>query len=297
MHYIFILYSLLISIGINLIFFLIAFYLKKDTFTDITYAATFAITGAIVWAINQQVSVVQILIYIAIFLWAIRLGGYLFIRILKIKVDHRFDSMRDKFWLFGRFWIIQAITCWAVGLPTYFALSVPSTLLNNTNDEWFMVAFFIVAILFLTWETIADQQKNHFYNNRKKPDFMHEGLFKICRHPNYFGEIGFWFSITIGFIGTIMLNNLSANNNYYWQLLWLLCPIFIMLLINFLSGVNLLERNTYKKYHSLAHYQNYIDKTPIIIPIIGKRGHCNFTKRYMNKNNKVDAKTNINKLN
>ena len=45
----------------------------------------------------------QILVFILMYLWALRLGTYLFIRIIKIKVDYRFDEMRNSFLEFGGF--------------------------------------------------------------------------------------------------------------------------------------------------------------------------------------------------
>ena len=44
----------------------------------------------------------QIIVTSLIVLWGLRLAGYLFIRILKIKKDARFDGMRENFVKFYR---------------------------------------------------------------------------------------------------------------------------------------------------------------------------------------------------
>ena len=54
-------------------------------------------------------------------LWGFRLGGYLFYRILIWGEDHRFDKMRERFWSFLGFWIMQILWVFLLSLPvTYF---------------------------------------------------------------------------------------------------------------------------------------------------------------------------------
>jgi hypothetical protein len=52
----------------------------------------------------------------------VRLGAYLFRRILRIKVDHRFDGMRKEPLRFARLWLLQAITVAVVMLPVCYLL-------------------------------------------------------------------------------------------------------------------------------------------------------------------------------
>ena len=55
-------------------------------------------------------------------IWAVRLGGYLLRRILQIKIDHRFDEMRDNPLRFARFWLLQAIPVAVIMLPVSYLL-------------------------------------------------------------------------------------------------------------------------------------------------------------------------------
>ncbi len=57
--------------------------------------------------------------------WAMRLGSYLFRRILRIKVDHRFDGIRENPLRFSRFWLLQALTVGVVMLPASYLLASP----------------------------------------------------------------------------------------------------------------------------------------------------------------------------
>ena len=100
---------LALSLLINGVFFVIAALLRTDVFTDITYSLTFAVLAGVLFAFAPVRGVLQFLTAGAVLLWALRLGGYLFYRILSIKVDHRFDDKRNSFVKFGSFWLLQAI--------------------------------------------------------------------------------------------------------------------------------------------------------------------------------------------
>ena len=270
MDYWVILWSLLISLGINYSFFVVAFIWKTDAFTDITYSLSFSLLSIIFLAWFQNTSLYQILLFVLINLWALRLGSYLLWRIMKIKVDHRFDKMRNSFWRFGLFWTLQAITVFLVALPTVFALSVSQTLVAVNND-WVWL-FAILALASLIYEAVADISKFRFYNRRKHPtEFIQTGLWKLSRHPNYFGEICFWyFMVAIYWFGFYFNQGMTTNSA--WQLLWVLSPVYLMLTVNLLSGVPLLEIKAHHRMQNDPTYQNYLTVTPCVIPLIGKRG-------------------------
>lgn len=247
-----------VSIGINVLFFAIAFPLKKDLFTDITYASTFLITTLIVMVILNSYGINQYLALALVGLWSIRLGTFLFIRIYKIKVDHRFDNIRNSFSKFLGFWLLQGLTVWVVNMPTYVVM-----LAQNTSFSWWSIIPFVLALCFLTWETVADLQK-YLWNNKNKGQFINIGLWKVSRHPNYFGEYSFWIMMTIFAL-------VSSYNDYYWFVL--ISPIFIMTMIYQISGVPLLEKSGLKQFGHDPNYLTYLNKTPCVIPFVGKKGY------------------------
>lgn len=272
MDYWILLWSFTFSIGINLIFFIIAFIIKTDIFTDITYALSFIVLSLFVFIWKQNFSVIQISLFIAYNIWAIRIGSYLLFRILKTKVDHRFDNMRNNFWRFGSFWILQGLSVFIIAIPTIFCLSINQNYFN-TNFSAYGVIFVVLALVCLGIETIADWQKFSFYNQKtNKKTFINYGLWKYSRHPNYFGEIGFWYFMTIAFLFAYLGSNHSRTEDWL-QLLWLFSPIYINLLIVFVSGVPLLEIRANEKLKNNQSYQAYVNKTSSVFFFIGKKGH------------------------
>ncbi len=116
-----ILVSFVVSLVVNAAFFVIAAIRKTDVVTDLSYSLSFAVL-AIVLPFSGAGEPVQLIASLLVLVWAARLGIYLFRRILRIKVDHRFDEMRDKPLRFARFWLLQAITVAVVMLPVTYLL-------------------------------------------------------------------------------------------------------------------------------------------------------------------------------
>ncbi len=229
---------------IQILFFIFASIFKTDKFTDLSYGLTFVFV-----AIYLLIKCGNAVLLIMPILWGIRLATYLFIRILKIKKDQRFDGVREKFWSFAKFWLLQAISIFIISLPFIFAS------LNDLpkNINFLALTLFFVGLLI---ETIADWQKYQFKNKQnEKNSFIKHGLWKYSRHPNYFGEMLMWWSIYLFIVGD--LND--------WQHILIIGPIYISLLLLFVTGVPTLEKKYEKRYGS--EWTNYKKQTSLIIPL------------------------------
>ena len=56
-----------------------------------------------------------------------------------------------------------------------------------------MVAGPVLTLAAVALETVADLQMDKFLSETKSSDaVMSTGVWQWCRHPNYFGEFGFW---------------------------------------------------------------------------------------------------------
>lgn len=253
-----ILLSLIISIVFNLFVFFIAYKKQTDKLTDITYSLTFIIvTLALLFLNKNELHNYHFILVTMIVIWALRLGSYLFRRILIKGKDDRFDGFRHRFTGFGKFFILQAVSIWIVSLPFVLALNTSQAEASIAYDNICMpigVTIFIVGWII---ETIADAQKFKFRSNPKNEGrFMSLGLFKIVRFPNYTGEILLWIGVFI-YCAPIL-------GGIKW--LAIISPIWIITLLLFISGIPFLEKSNQERYGHLESFMWYKSNTKKLIP-------------------------------
>lgn len=249
----------LIDFLIQIVGWIIGVFFKTEKFYDLFGSLTF-ITLSFISYEWSSLNKVQFIQSHMIMLWACRLGVFLFLRVLKDGKDKRFDNVRNNPSKFLVYWMLQGV--WV------FITILPSLLLNNINDskrfsnKHFGYREYIgwsLWLLGLVIETVADAQKSVFRSNPDNKDkFISSGVWSISRHPNYLGEIILWFGLYLS--ASAYLRGI--------ELLSILSPIFVYLLITKISGIPLLEKAAKKKWGNLPQYQEYLQKTPILIPFI-----------------------------
>ncbi|MYH09810.1 MAG: DUF1295 domain-containing protein [Gemmatimonadales bacterium] len=122
---------------------------------------------------------------------------------------------------------------------------------------------FLAAALFLVLfvgEAVADEQMWRFQQDKKRriaagedvaQPFMTSGLFRYCRHPNFFCELGMWW--------VFYLFAVSASGQWlHWTGLG-----FILLTALFIPSTRLTETISASKYPG---YRDYQATTPALIP-------------------------------
>jgi steroid 5-alpha reductase family enzyme len=235
-----------------------AFIFKTEKFYDLT--GSFTYIAAILYALyftnsSQNLDLGSLIIGTAIILWAIRLGSFLFMRIHKDKKDGRFDSIKTSFSQFFMTWTLQGMWVFICSSAALVAIANPTGVVVNGV---FIIGLGLFLLGFIV-EVIADNQKSVFRSIPENKDlFINEGLWARSRHPNYFGEITLWTGITVMGISTF------DGMNY----LALFSPIFSYLLLNYVSGVRMLEYRGHKKWGHLDGYKKYKEETPKLIPKI-----------------------------
>jgi steroid 5-alpha reductase family enzyme len=201
----------------------------------------------------------SIIVSILIFIWSVRLT-YNWLRQwqgLKHE-DWRYVSYRNKM---GRsFWLINLVGLQL--MPTILvylgSISLYPILYLRTVNFWYLdiLAIFITVIAIVI-ETIADQQLNRFTQNRESnQEYIKTGLWRYSRHPNYFGEILFWWGLYIFAIAT--------NISFYWAIIG---PISITILFNVVSIPLMEKRNLERK----QNYHIYKEKVSRLIPWFPKK--------------------------
>ena len=137
------------------------------------------------------------------------------------------------------------------GMWVFICSSAALVAIANPTGVPINIVFIIGLALFILGfvvEIIADNQKSAFRSIPENKDvFINEGLWARSRHPNYFGEITLWTGITVMGISTF------EGMNY----LALFSPIFSYLLLNYVSGVRMLEYRGQKKWGHLDAYKTY----------------------------------------
>ncbi len=247
---------LFISVLLNIFVFFFAYRNQTDHLTDITYSITFLTLAVFcIWRADK-VGVDKYLLVTMVFLWAIRLGAYLFVRIRRMGSDSRFDEMRPVWSRYIKFWMLQAVSVWLVALPYLHAL------VSSTEFENLHLLHWVGLIIWLSgWliESLADYQKNKFKADpTNKGKFIKEGLYRLVQYPNYLGEMMVWIGICIFcfpyFTG--------------WQWLSVISPLWIITLLLFISGIPFLESSRKETYGHLEAYQDYIGRTKKVFPFV-----------------------------
>ena len=235
-----------------------AFIFKTEKFYDLTGSLTYiaAISFALYFTNTpQSLDLGSLILGAAIIVWAVRLGSFLFMRVHKDKKDGRFDTIKTSFSQFFMTWTLQ-------GMWVFICSSAALVAIANPTGVPINIVFIIGLALFILGfvvEIIADNQKSVFRSIPENKDvFINEGLWARSRHPNYFGEITLWTGITVMGISTF------EGMNY----LALFSPIFSYLLLNYVSGVRMLEYRGQKKWGHLDAYKTYKESTPKFIPKI-----------------------------
>ena len=245
------LFSLGICLGIQALFFAFAASLKTDKVTDLSYSLTF-VTVAVVLLRRAMppFNLTALILAGMVFAWGVRLAAYLFSRILHMKRDARFDGIREHFWPFFKFWLLQGVAVWLIMLPVTLWFRAPGT--------WslFSAAGLLIWAAGIAIETTADAQK---FAHKTLPGakWTSTGLWRVSRHPNYFGELLCWWGVFLFVSGDL-------SGITWWT--GLIGPVTITTVILFLTGVPQLEASAERKWGSDPEYQRYKATTPLLVP-------------------------------
>jgi len=282
--------TFLISLGIQAAGFAIAYTLQFDKITDFTGSLNFFTIGIVTLLIHlawepHYFYVRNVLASTFLMLWSFRLGSFLLFRVLKTGSDNRFDEMRSHFFKFAGFWTFQLMWAWVVSFPVTFIhspnVSAPERGGGNvpfgSASDIIGIIFFVVGFLF---EAISDVQKYRFKSNKPpKSKVMNTGLWHYTRHPNYWGEIVLHWGIWLLTIQPALSNRVSSSAQAALYA-GVLGPLFITLLLFFVSGLPTAEKPVQKRYYLLQHgpkavengkpwndYKEYLRSTSIFWPI------------------------------
>ncbi len=261
--------ALFLAVLIQLILFIPAYGYKTDKLTDLSYAITFFLLALLLFVFNPYTGG-KLVLLIMITLWALRLGSYLFKRILHMGRDARFDGIREDFFRFMGFWLFQGVTIWIIIIPAALYFGLPKAKFNVLT-----LIGLIIWLVGLIIETIADHEKFTFKINPKNAlKWLDTGLWHYSRHPNYFGEVLCWFGIYL-----FAVSSLSGFN----ILIALISPVFIAILLLYYSGVPGLEKSADERFGKDRRYREYKKNTSVLLLLPPKNQKITFKKTYRTK--------------
>ena len=234
---------------IQWISFIPAFIFQTEKFFDLFGSLTYLTAILYTLHVTGSTRLSDYIIVGCIAVWAIRLGSFLFLRIHKAGEDRRFRTIKPNFTRFLMTWTLQGMWVSMCLLCVLTALSsITGVIMNNV----FFVGL-VIYVLGLVIEIVADQQKTVFRREPKNKDkFITTGLWSLSRHPNYLGEILLWSGIAI----------MSVSSLQGLQYLTLISPLFVYILLVYISGIRLLENQAEKKWGHLDSYKEYVKNTP-----------------------------------
>ena len=257
--------------GISLIYFCCAFIFlaqwlvfipsyifETEHYFDLTGSLTYVSVTLLAILFTVDISLRDILLALFVWIWAFRLGSFLFIRVKKAGSDGRFDLMKKDFWWFLMTWTIQ-------GLWVFLTLAMALAAITSESKmaiDIFAVIGTLIWIFGFSIEVIADQQKTNFKDDpANKDSFITVGLWSWSRHPNYFGEMVLWIGIAVIAFPVLI----------GWQLVALISPIFVIFLLTRISGITMLESRGYKKWKDDPTYIDYLERTSVLVPFPPKK--------------------------
>lgn len=234
--------------------------MQTERFFDLLGTGTFVVMN-VASLLSSSLQPRQILATSCVVTWAFRLGAHLVRRVRREGKDRRFDGVRDNPPKFAAFWAVQAVWCFITSLPTLavnaYSLDQPSL---GVSD---LIGFSLWFCGFVM-EATADWQKAQFRADpRNRGKFIASGLWRWSRHPNYFGEMLSWIGLATACSRGVRLSPSALVRAYPW-----IGPTFEGLLICFLSGIPLLERQADSRWGGRKDYEEYKRKTPLLIPYL-----------------------------
>jgi len=130
-------------------------------------------------------------------------------------------------------------------VPIYFALSIS---VSEVNIYLYLASAF--TFLAVVLETIADEQMRIFRRSNNIGLTMQKGLWAYSRHPNYLGEILFWWGLYF------MTLSLEPD---LWYLF--VCPLVMNLMFSLITCQMMDNRSLEKR----PDYQEYMNSTRQLI--------------------------------
>ncbi len=254
--------SLLIAdVAATLVVYVISMVFKNTSIYD-PYWSVAPIPIALFWMIYfnsyASISAAQIIVLAVVAIYGIRLTlnwirGWKGIR----HEDWRYTMYRDNYPKL--FWFINLTGLQLMPTLLVFlgCLSLYAVFYSSNLSFTYLDAIgLVICLMAVVMETVSDEQLKKFRKSEGKNQLMTSGLWSVSRHPNYFGEISFWWGL--------FFFALSASLSFWWMIVG---PVSMTILFVVLS-IPMMEKRLVKKH---PEYEEYKKKVSSLIPWFPKK--------------------------
>ncbi len=236
-------FVLMMSIMIGM--WLLSVALRNASIVDPFWGTGFVIVAFVAMFLNPAAATrVQILVGLTT-AWGLRLSLYLLWRNMGHGEDRRYAAMRDhygpRFWWQSLFivFLLQGAILWFVSLPIQVAVATNIT----ASPGWLDGAGIVLWVIGFYFETAADWQLSNFRSDPANSGrVMDRGVWRLTRHPNYFGDFCVWWGLYL----------ISVSGGGFWTIG---SPMLMSLFLMKISGVTLLESTIADRRPEYASYK------------------------------------------
>jgi steroid 5-alpha reductase family enzyme len=251
---IFVLYSILLKFVLFLICYGLILKSKKiavvDIFWSLSFLPEFLVAFYFIGFTHGNV-----ILFLMVITWSLRLSFYLGLRSKKFKEDHRYATF-SKDWpkeqfkskVFIRIILIQFAISVLMSTCFYVYLFSPSF---GWSAPFWNVPMLILFLTGLSIEILADESLRRFKLNldfKTTPITYTGDIWRFIKYPNYLGEILIWLSF-----GLLALP-------FTFGILGLVSPVVIFFFLTYVTGIPYLEshRASKKAFPNERPQYNYI---------------------------------------
>lgn len=252
--------SLIANIAATLVIFLFSLGFNNSSFYD-PYWSVAPFILAVYWSVNygNPSSYTDTIILLVILLWSFRLtlnfirgwGGLL-------HEDWRYVALRQEnpksYWIInlGGIHLFPTMIVFAAMMPVYVFLHRE----NISGDYNYIFWGAVLSFTGTLFELIADDELRKHKLQKEQKRIISTGLWKYSRHPNYFGEVIFWWGLWIMMFGV---------NKQFW---WTVTGAFSITLMFVFISIPMIEK---KIIQTRPEYKEYQKKVSMLFPWFSKK--------------------------
>lgn len=192
-------------------------------------------------------------------IWSLRLGTYLWFRVMSHREDGRYDALKEKWGDQAQYQMAIFFQYQAFG-ATLFAIPMLVAALNSEAWNWIDSCGLVVFAIAAGGEAIADRQLAKFKADRSNVGKVCDrGLWRYSRHPNYFFEWLHWWAYVLLAWGTP------------WIWLSLIGPLAMFYFIVYVTGIPPAEKQALASRGEA--YRDYQRRTSPFFPLPPRSSH------------------------